>query len=104
MILCNDDKYFIFQDMIENCVMTFFRDRQVIDMMKSKPHATVICTSSTERIIGAYPPNGVIPIKKFSAYFAPLGFISNNKEDCYFIFRALYCKYFCYLHTISSHP
>ena len=31
LIMCNDDKYFIFQDMIENCVMLFFRDRQVLD-------------------------------------------------------------------------
>lgn len=27
LIQCNDDKYFIFQDMIENSVMLFFRDR-----------------------------------------------------------------------------
>ena len=33
----NDDKYFIFQDMMEACVMFFFRDRQVYDLMKSKP-------------------------------------------------------------------
>ena len=27
MIQSNDDKYFIFQDMIESCVLLFFRDR-----------------------------------------------------------------------------
>ena len=36
---CNDDKYFIFQDMMEACVHLFFRDRQVLDLMKSKPNA-----------------------------------------------------------------
>ena len=72
--------------------------------MKSKPHAPVICTSSTERVIGCFPPCGVIPPRRFAAPFAPLCFISNNKEDCYFIFRAFYCKYFCYLYSISSHP
>ena len=25
--ICNDDKYFIFQDIMEQCVMLFFRDR-----------------------------------------------------------------------------
>lgn len=25
--VCNDDKYFIFQDMIDICVQAFFRDR-----------------------------------------------------------------------------
>jgi hypothetical protein len=102
--ICNDDKYFIFQDKIEQCVLIFFRDRQILDMMKSKPHAPIICTSSTERIIGAYPPNGVVPVKKFSSYIAPICFISNSKEDCYYIFRAFYCKYICYMNSISSHP
>lgn len=102
--MCNDEKYFIFQDMIEACVMTFYRDRQVLDLIKSKPHAPIICTNCSERIIGAFPPCGVIPFKKFSAWFAPICFISNNKEDCYFIYRAFYCKYFCYLNSISSNP
>lgn len=102
--VCNDDKYFIFQEIIEQGVQLFFRDRQVLDLMKCKPHATVLCTNAEEKIIGAYPPCGVIPYKKFSAYFAPLGFISNTPEDCYYIFRSMYCKYYCYLNSISSHP
>ena len=40
--VCNDDKYFIFQDMMEACVMFFFRDRQVYDLMKSKPHTPIV--------------------------------------------------------------
>lgn len=104
LTMCNDDKYFIFQDMIESCIMVFYRDRQVLDLMKSKPHAPVLCTNSSDKILGAFPPNGVIPFKKFSSWFAPICFISNSKEECYFIFRAMYCKYFCYLNTISSNP
>ena len=76
MIQSNDDKYFIFQDMIEQCVLLFFRDRQVLDLMKSKPNAPVVCMSGSDRIVGAYPPNGIIPIKRFSAYFAPICFVS----------------------------
>ena len=66
LALCNDDKYFIFQDMIEVVITSFFRDRQVLDMLKSKPHAPVLCTGTNDRIIGAFPPCGVIPVKKFS--------------------------------------
>jgi len=58
----------------------------------------------TEKVIGSYPPCGVIPIKKFSALFAPIGFLSHNKEECYYIFRAFYSKYWCYLTSLSSHP
>lgn len=90
--------------MMELCVFLFFRDRQVLDLMKAKPNAPVLCLNSSERIIGAYPPCGVIPSKKFSALFAPICFVSNSKEDCYYIFRGLYCKYFCHLNSISSHP
>ena len=72
--------------------------------MKAKPNAPVLCMNSSERIIGAYPPCGVIPMRKFSALFAPICFVSNSKEDCYYIFRGLYCKYFCHLNSISSHP
>lgn len=100
---CNDDKYFIFQDMMEDCVLRFFRDRQVLENLKSKPHAPIVGIAGTDRIVGAYPPCGVLPCFKFTAYFAPLSYLSEKKEECYFVFRALYCKYFCYLNTISSH-
>lgn len=90
--------------MMEACVHLFFRDRQVLDMMKSRPNAPCLACNSKDKIIGAFPPCGVIPQKKFSALFAPICFISNVKEDCYFIFRGLFCKYFCHLTSISSHP
>lgn len=76
--MCNDDKYFIFQDMFDDTLTTFFRDRQVLDLMKSKANAPILAVSTSEKIIGCYPPNGVIPIKKFSALFAPLTYISNR--------------------------
>jgi hypothetical protein len=58
---CNDDKFFIFQDIIEQCVMLFFRDKQVMDNVKIKPHAPVVGVAGTDRIVGAYPPNGILP-------------------------------------------
>ena len=90
--------------MMEACINLFFRDRQILDLMKSKPNAPVLCVNGSDKIIGAFPPCGVIPMKKFSALFAPVCFVSNNREDCYYIFRGLFCKYFCYLGSISSHP
>ena len=102
---CNDDKFFIFQDMIEACLIPFFRDKQVFEQTKAKPTPPVMVTGLTpDKSASPFPQSGVIPIKKFSALFAPLCYISTNKEDCYYIFRSLYCKYFCHLNTISSHP
>jgi hypothetical protein len=64
--VCNDDKYFIFQDVIDVCVQAFFRDRQVLDLMKQKPHAPVVCMNANDKVIGVFPPCGVIPHKRFS--------------------------------------
>ena len=64
--VCNDDKYFIFQDMIDICVQAFFRDRQVLDLMKVKPHAPVVCLNQNDKVIGVFPPCGVIPHKRFA--------------------------------------
>lgn len=100
---CNDDKYFIFQESIEACIFPFFRDRQVMELIKSRPHAPVVGIAGADRIVGAYPPAGVLPCLKFSSYAGPFAYISERKEDIFYIFRAFYCKYFCYLHTISSH-
>lgn len=83
--------------MIEICVMLFFRDRYVLENIKSRPHLPVVGMSGSEKIVGAYPPAGVLPCRYFSKYFGPLSYISDRKEDCYYIFRNLYCKYFCYL-------
>lgn len=102
--VCNDDKYFIFQEIIDNCVQLFFRDRQVLDLMKVKPHAPVVCLNEKDKVIGVFPPCGVIPCKRFSQLFAPLSFLSNSQEECYFIFRSMYCRYFCHLSGVSSHP
>lgn len=74
-----------------------------MENLKSRPHAPVVGIAGADRIVGAYPPAGVLPCMKFSSYSGPFSYISEKKEECYYIFRAFYCKYFCYLHTISSH-
>jgi Rab-GTPase-TBC domain len=106
--MCNDDKYFIFQDMIEMCLLPFFRDKQVLDLIKSRPNSPMVVKeglpNAGDKNPQPFPQCGVIPIKKFSYYITPLCYISNSKEDVYYIFRGMYCKYFCYLNSISSHP
>jgi hypothetical protein len=60
--ICNDDKYFIFQEMMESCIQFFFRDKQVWDLLKSKPHAPIAVIGPSEKPIGYFPPCGVLPI------------------------------------------
>ena len=89
---------------MEACVMFFFRDRQVFDLMKLKPHAPIVAQGSNERPCGVFPQAGLLPCQHFSRYCAPFCYISDSKEECYFIFRAMYCKYFCQLQSISNNP
>lgn len=53
--------------------------------------------------MGLFPPSGVIPFQGLSLYVAPLCYLYTEAETAYFVFRQLYCKYFCLLHTFSSH-
>jgi hypothetical protein len=53
--ICNDDKYFIFQDQLECCVHFFFRDRQAFDMLKFKPHIPVVAIGANEKPCGLFP-------------------------------------------------
>lgn len=90
--------------MMEQCVQFFFRDRQVWDLLKSKPHAPIVAVGPNEKPIGFFPPCGLLPCQHFSRFFAPFSYLCVNKEDCYFIFRSFFTKYGCYLQTVSSHP
>lgn len=101
---CNDDKYFIFQDMMEACIHFFFRDKQVWDQLKCKPNAPIAAVGPNDRPIGFFPPCGVLPVQHFSRTFAPFCYISTSKEEAYFIYRSFFTKYQCYLLSISSHP
>jgi hypothetical protein len=90
--------------MIELCLQPFFRDKQVLDLLKSKPSSPVLVREGPDKTPTPFPASGLVPIKEFSHYITPLCYISNSREDVYFIFRSLYCKYFCFLTSISSHP
>ena len=74
----------------------------MLENIKCKPHTPIVGMASADRIVGAYPPAGVLPCKYFTKYFGPLSYISDRREDCYYIFRNLFCKYFCYLTSMSS--
>ena len=82
--------------------MIFFRDCQVFDIMKIKPHAPIVVKGSNDIPVGVSPQAGFLPCRHFSRFCAPFYYINDPKEDCYFIFRAMYCMYFCQLQSISN--
>jgi hypothetical protein len=47
---------------MEICIMLFFRDRQVWDMLKAKPNSPIIAYGPSDKPLGLYPASGVIPV------------------------------------------
>ncbi|CEO98196.1 Rab-GAP TBC domain-containing protein [Plasmodiophora brassicae] len=50
------------------------------------------------------PPCGVVPFHHQVMLAAPLCYLFQRCEHTYFVFRHMYARYFCRLHTISSRP
>ena len=99
--VCNDDKFFIFHELLEKIYMSFLRDPWVSENLRALPNLSIIGINEGKPI-GNVPPCGVIPFKHFSKYIAPITFLSEKPEECYYIFRNFYCKYLCYLHSLTS--
>ena len=73
-------------------------------MLKTKPHIPIVGVGSNDKPCGVYPHCGILPVQHFSFLVAPFCYISDQRDEIYFTFRALYTKYFCQLVTISSDP
>ncbi|CAG9314513.1 unnamed protein product [Blepharisma stoltei] len=100
--VCNDDRFFIFHEVLEKIFMAFVRDPWVGENLRALPNLPLTGISNDGRSIGNVPPCSVIPFKRFSRYIAPFTFVSDKPEECYFVFRNFYCKYLCYLHSLTS--
>lgn len=101
---CNDDHYFIFQEIIEKVVFFFMRDPWVEENLKSRCGTPLVLKGADRKELGCFPPAGLVPIKHFSRYVAPFAFLSDRVEEVYYVFRSFYCRYFCYLNSLTSHP
>lgn len=98
----NDDKFFIFEEVICQSALLFFRDPYILENMRAKPHVPIVGIAGTDRVIGAYPPCGVLPCKEFARFTAPFCYISDKIEEVYFIFREFYVRYICQIHSING--
>ncbi|OMJ86828.1 hypothetical protein SteCoe_11604 [Stentor coeruleus] len=99
--VCNDDKFFIFHELLEKIYMSFLRDPWVSENLRALPNLPIVGISEGKPI-GSVPPCGIIPFKHFAKYIAPITFLSEKPEECYYIFRNFYCKYLCFLHSLTS--
>ncbi|XP_050527254.1 TBC1 domain family member 19 isoform X2 [Daktulosphaira vitifoliae] len=102
---CNDDQYFVFEDVLYQVMLCFTRDTEVLSVFNnssSNPILTPLYGIPPGSAV--YPPNGVVPFHGFTMYAAPLCYLFNDPIPLYFMFRGLYLRYWFRLHEISSHP
>ncbi|XP_076056291.1 TBC1 domain family member 19 [Oratosquilla oratoria] len=104
----NDDQYFVFEDILYQVLLCFFRDTEVLRHFEhscaTPPIASPRGTPPAPENMVAYPPNGVIPFHGFTMYAAPLCCLYEDPVDLYFTFREMYCRYWYRLHVVTSHP
>ena len=100
-LVCNQH-YFVFEEMIRVVVRAFLQDVAVPSKACIPIFPRILRQGHSGDSQGLYPPNGVVPFKGLAMYVAPLCLLHQSPAECYFTFRALYCRHFCRLHSL--HP
>mmetsp|Transcript_28954 Transcript_28954/g.51761 ORF Transcript_28954/g.51761 Transcript_28954/m.51761 type:complete len:524 (+) Transcript_28954:94-1665(+) len=99
---CNEEQYFLFQENLEKMMFCFYRDSWVGDNLSSLPSIPLMGQAPDGKKIGKLPPAGMLPCKSFSLLAAPFTYLSEQMEESYYIFRSFYCRYFCFVHSLTS--
>jgi hypothetical protein len=72
LTVCNDDQYFVFEDLLYQVMLCFNRDTTVAQIARcssSNPALGILKgKSNTINNVVIYPPNGVIPFYGISMY------------------------------------
>ncbi|XP_076334413.1 TBC1 domain family member 19 isoform X1 [Tachypleus tridentatus] len=104
----NDDQYFVFEDLLYQILLVFSRDVSIVEHFRyssaTPPKGFLRGRSGQEEGLVVYPPSGIIPYHGFTMYVTPLCYLYDDPVTLYGVFKELFCRYLCCLHTVSSHP
>lgn len=86
-------------------LLAFSRDASV--MHTAEVAATPLMVAATsqgaaQELPQAYPASGVLPFHGLCPLLAPLCYLFSSPAAIYPVWRAMYCRYWCYLHTLNS--
>lgn len=107
------EDFFPFDDFLNDILLAFSRDSKISKMAEITLNTALLNTKedSTENLEAggtkkceSVPPCHVIPFHQQTLLCCPLCFMHSDPQNAYFLFRKLFCKYFCRLHVISSKP
>lgn len=102
--VADDDTYFIFDEVLGNCVLAFSRDAWLPKNCVVRTHAPLVCEDICEnwQAGSCVPPSGVQPFRGFVSYAAPLTFVYGREPALYFALRAMYAQHWCRLNVIRT--
>jgi len=98
-----EDQYFVFVAMVEEILLCFSRDSQVYQLSKHPQHSTLVARGRDGRHV-PFPPSGVPPFRGQSQYAFPLCFVYAQPQQLYYVYRALWMRFWSKLHSFSSRP
>lgn len=96
-----EDQYFVFVSMVEEVLLCFSRDPQVYQATSHPAHTTLV-TQGADGSKTAFPPSSVAPFRGQGQLAFPLCSVYGQSHQVYFVFRALWTRYWSRLHTFSS--
>jgi hypothetical protein len=111
----DSDEFFVFEEMLDEMMLAFTRDSQVpaassirlnTAVLRAVPSKNVNAgkRAGKNKLIESVPPNHIIPFHRQVMFAAPLCFMFPSADQAYFLFRAMYCRYWCRLATLSTEP
>lgn len=100
---CDDENYFVFEDVLTEVMKAFSRDPWVFENCSLKSIPLLGINSKGEKKT-VFPPNGIVPFEGLTLICSPICYMFQNNVDVFYTFRNLYAKHLCRLHVVSSQP
>eukprot|EP00752_Nemacystus_decipiens_P010379 g9249.t1 len=113
--ISDDDKYFPFEETLQDVILAFSRDPWVLRHSEVTLHEFVPIAEgaggeSDSPVYnggmagGCCPPCGVQPFRGLVNYAAVLCFLFEEREAVYFALRSMFARYWCRLNAVRSGP
>jgi len=103
--IADDDRYFVFEEVLRDAVLAFSRDPWVLHHADLKAHRPLLGHHGEGQPPGtALPPCGVQPFRGLCNYVAPVCFLYEDAVPTYFVARAMWCRFWCRLNAIRGQP
>merc|ERR1711990_1046120 len=103
----DNDEFFVFEETLDEVMLAFSRDSQIPQLasltinsallraVSPKPASTHSKAASHYKMVETVPPSSVVPFHRQTCLAAPCCFLHAKPEQVYFLFRALYTRYWC---------